>query len=142
MLGRGYILNENKHPVVIGPAHIDIRSITESDEPNMNGNYIAAKAQINYGGPAKNVIDFLFNLGIQPRSILVLGDDEFGRSYIDSCARLGISPSDFIILPNESTSVYSELVDSNRNMISSFHSKLDQMAKITPLDIYAHTDVF
>lgn len=141
LLGRGYILNEKKYPVVIGPAHVDIRSITDPTKVTPSGGYIASQTQVSYGGAAKNIVDYLFNFGQQTRAVLSLGDDDFGRSYMNSCEKLGISPSDFIILPNAATSVYIELVDEDRNTIVTYYCPFEQIKLVTPLDMQAHTDV-
>lgn len=141
LLGRGYILNEKKYPVVIGPAHVDIRSITDPSRFTTAGSYIASKTQVSYGGAAKNIVDYLFNFGQQTRAVLALGDDDFGRSYINSCEKLGIAPSDFIILHGAATSVYIELVDENRNTIVHYFCPFDQISLITPMAMQAHADV-
>lgn len=141
LLGRGYILNEKKYPVVIGPAHVDIRSITDPANVTPAGGYIASQTQVSYGGAAKNIVDYLFNFGQQTRAVLSLGDDDFGRSYINSCEKLGITASDFIILPNVATSVYIELVDENRNTIVNYYCPFEQIKLITPMDMQAHANV-
>lgn len=141
LLGRGYILNEKKYPVVIGPAHVDIRSITDTAKISPSGAYIASQTQVSYGGAAKNIVDYLFNFGQQTKAVLSLGDDDFGRSYMNSCEKLGISPSDFIILPNSTTSVYIELVDENRNTIMTYYCPFDQIRHLTPMAMQAHADV-
>ncbi|WP_283681120.1 PfkB family carbohydrate kinase [Parablautia sp. Marseille-Q6255] len=141
LLGRGYILNEKKYPVVIGPAHVDIRSIKDSTKPAQGDVYLASKVQLNYGGSAKNVVNYLFHFAQQTRAILVVGDDDFGSSYINDCTKLGILPSDFIVVPNTSTLVYNEFIDEDRNNILSYLSQSKQMELITPIDIQAHSDL-
>ena len=61
--GRGYIINEELKPLLIGPSHVDIRSVcVDRNAGQSTPIYTAAQTQITYGGPIKNIAEYLICL--------------------------------------------------------------------------------
>lgn len=133
--GRGYIIGEETYPVLIGPSHIDIRSVCVP--PSVNRVFLNAKTQITHGGPVKNTAECLIGLGIFPKAIFAIASDNFGTSFLDSCERAGIDVDGSIIVSNASSPVYVEMVDEKRRIIAASFATDNLSSYITPNHLHA-----
>lgn len=128
--GRGYIIREETYPVVIGPSHIDIRSVCNGEFASAA--YISHKTQIYHGGPVKNTAEYLIGMGIVPRAIFAVASDDFGASFLDACKKTGIDASGSVIVNDVASPVYVEFVDKNRHFITSSFSTDNLSTHISP----------
>lgn len=115
--GRGYIINDESMPVLIGPSHVDIRSFCSSAADAKS--YVSSRTKITYGGPTKNIAEYLLGFGISARAIFAVAHDSFGDSFLDFCRQQGIDSSGSVIVEEAVSPVYIEMVDESRHLIAS-----------------------
>ena len=131
--GRGYIINEELEPLLIGPSHVDIRSVCgDRNAGQSTPIYTAAQPQITYGGPIKNIAEYLMEVGISSRAMFAVASDSFGASFLSACRQKGIDSSGSVVVPNSTSPVYMEMVDQDQQLIASSFATSDLTTAITP----------
>lgn len=137
--GRGYIITEEKYPVLIGPSHIDIRSICTAQRNAPV--YDSEKTQVVHGGPAKNTAECLVGLGIFPKAVFAVASDSFGLAFLSSCENSGIDSSPSVVVNDATSPVYIEMVDKDRHIIAASFSSDNLSTHITPVHLHNHYSV-
>ena len=127
--GRGYIIREETYPLLIGPSHIDIRSICNPIP--INGVHTSINTRVIYGGPVKNTAEYLLGLGVFPRVIFAVASDSFGASFLASCRDAGIETEGSVIVRGSASPVYIETVDTRRRFISASFTTSNLSTHIT-----------
>ena len=111
--GRGYVINQQNHPVIIGAANADIYcrvDSTASDVQQAISRFLSVNLNITYGGIAKNVAESLVRLGSAPALISVVGSGLLGSEMLRDCREANISTSDILIY-GDNTGAYIEVQD-------------------------------
>lgn len=102
--GRGYVLNEEKYHIVLGPASIDFIGTIEGDVPtdSVNPNIVNYFGKIRslHGGAGFNIADYLRSLGENTRLIAPVGSDLYGRQIVDYCNERGIGVDECLYMPD------------------------------------------
>ncbi len=137
--GRGYIISKATYPLLIGPSHIDIRSVCQKSVSG--GVYSSAKTQITHGGPIKNIAEYLIGLEIFPKAIFAVAADAFGSSFSDSCQRMGLDISASVRVSGASSPVYTEMVDESLQLIAASFATDNLSSHITPEHLHAQFDI-
>lgn len=119
------MLNED-YCVVIGGVNIDIGGKPEAPLIPKDSN--PGRIVTSLGGVGRNIAHNMSLLGLNVKFITALGEDEHGRLIRSSCENLGIDISESLSCPNESTSSYLFVSDSNGDM----------SVAISDMSIYAH----
>lgn len=129
--GRGYIINAEEYPLLIGPGHIDITSICKSSELNA-GMYTAEETQITYGGAVKNTAHYLARLGCSPRAIFTVSSDFFGTQFLLDCTKHDIHADQSLVLSDCAMPIYNELITHDGTLLASANAQDSLGERITP----------
>lgn len=114
LLGRAYVINEERPIVCIGAANIDNRYIVQEELVENTSNNVQSAATL--GGGARNVAENIGRLGIPVELISVVGNDnkwktikEFSQPFIDLC---GVT-----VLENGSTGSFVEIIGKDEELL-------------------------
>lgn len=109
--GRGYILEEEGFPVIIGTSALDIVSVFDTYNAASDPRLPQKNCSISfvYSGGAKNVAEYLARLDCKPQLISALARDQFGEKIASECNQHGISTEHSLFLDNASTTMFLEV---------------------------------
>ena len=114
LLGKGYIINHDTYITGIGACNVDVygKSLiplrTHYDHP--------AHISSNVGGVMHNIICNYTKLGGKGRLITAYGDDSYGHTIIEHCARNGIDISDSLSVKGASSGIFMQVQDDDNDM--------------------------
>ena len=114
LLGKGYIVNDEKYIVGIGACNVDIYGTsnikikTHFDHP--------ASIHSGIGGVMYNLICNYSKLGGKAKLITAYSDDSFGRNIIDKLNEMNIDYSDALFVKGKSSSIFMQVQDENNDM--------------------------
>ena len=114
LLGKGYIVNQEKYITGIGACNVDVygKSLiplrTHYDHP--------AHITSNVGGVMHNIICNFTKLGGKARLITAYGDDSYGHTIVEHCARNGIDISDSLSVKGASSGIFMQVQDEDNDM--------------------------
>lgn len=117
ILGRGYVLSDGERLMTIGAANLDMfgtvprRQIEKASLSRNPINEFESNVTFQYGGVAKNIADYAVRMGIGTSMVSVFGRDVIGKGILDECSQHNISTDLSIILDNQSSSMYFEMLD-------------------------------
>lgn len=129
--GRGYIINVEEYPLLIGPGHIDITSICKSRELSA-GMYTTEETRITYGGAVKNMAHYLARLGCSPRAIFTVSSDFFGTQFLLDCAKHDIQADHSLVLTDCGMPIYNELITKDGTLLAAANAQDSLGERITP----------
>jgi len=92
ILGKGYIFSEQASVVVIGDVYLDIEVDTSQQ-----------KIDIYQNGSAIELAKIFVELGIEPKVMTVLGNDELGSQFLMLMQQMDIDTSNIIRMANKRT---------------------------------------
>ncbi|TDR73083.1 PfkB family carbohydrate kinase [Paludibacterium purpuratum] len=104
ILGKGYILAQQRYVVLLGGANMDIRGSTPAPLRFADSN--PGRVSCSPGGVARNIAENLARLGADCRLISCVGDDLYGRSLLEATQRSGVDVRPCLVLPDAVTSTY------------------------------------
>ncbi|MBV8047037.1 MAG: winged helix-turn-helix transcriptional regulator [Paludibacterium sp.] len=104
ILGKGYILAQQRYVVLLGGANMDIRGSTPAPLRLADSN--PGRVSCSPGGVARNIAENLARLGADCRLISCVGDDLYGRSLLEATQRAGVDVRPCLVLPDAATSTY------------------------------------
>lgn len=139
--GRGYIINANEYPLLIGPGHIDIVSVCQNSSPRP-GLYNSNSTSISYGGAIKNIAHYLTRLGLLPHAIFTVSSDFFGSEFLKDCSRNHIDAADSLILTDTAMPIYNEIVSENGDLIAATTMADNLADRLTPDFLKTKAHVF
>lgn len=130
--GRGYILEDEGYPVVIGTSALDILSVFDTYNIDNDPRLPQKNCNISfvYSGGAKNVSEYLARLDRHPRLISALARDQFGEKIALECNQHGISTDHSLFLENASTTMFLEVDGPDLHISGLASSPIEQ--KISP----------
>ncbi|KAF2956854.1 PfkB family carbohydrate kinase [Marinitoga sp. 38H-ov] len=129
IMGRGYILNENKYVVVIGGSNIDITGYPRNKllHKDSNPGYV----NLSLGGVGRNIAENIAKLDINVKLITALGNDIYGKKIINHSKNIGIDISNSLFSSKNQTSTYLAILNENRDMEIAI-SHMDICEEINP----------
>jgi pseudouridine kinase len=107
ILGKGYVLAEQRFVLVLGGANMDISATTERTLVPADSNPGAVRCAP--GGVARNVAENLARLGHDTRLLAAVGDDPYGRSLLELTQKAGVDVQGCWVLAGQTTSTYVSL---------------------------------
>ncbi len=114
LLGKGYIVNQDKYITGIGACNVDVygKSLiplrTHYDHP--------AHISSNVGGVMHNIICNYTKLGGKARLITAYGDDSYGHTIVEHCSRNQIDISDSLSVKGASSGIFMQVQDDHNDM--------------------------
>lgn len=114
ILGRGYIVNENKYVVVIGGSNIDITGYPKNKLLHRDSN--PGYVNLSLGGVGRNIAENISRLDIHVKLITAFGNDIYGQKIINHSKNLGIDISNSLFSTINPTSTYLAILNENRDM--------------------------
>ncbi len=114
IVGKGYVLRENRYAVVVGGVNMDIGG--RSFAPLVARDSNPGRVTMSLGGVGRNIAHNLRLLGAEVHLLTALGDDMQAKRITASCAELGISLKDALEIPGGRTSTYLFLNDADGDM--------------------------
>jgi pseudouridine kinase len=120
ILGKGYILREDRYACVVGGANVDIQgSPTGRLIP---GDSNIGTVKISLGGVGRNIAENLTRLGVDTKLISVVGDDAHGQRILEEARLVGLDMRDTLVLPGAASSVYLCILDEKKDMAVAINS--------------------
>ena len=129
LLGKGYIINDEKYIVGIGACNVDIYGTSliklrkHYDHP--------AKIHSNIGGVMFNIISNYTALADKAKLITAYSDDIYGRAIVDRCCLNRIDINDSLMVKNTSSGIFMQIQDENNDM----HMAICDMSILHYLDV-------
>ena len=114
IVGKQYILRDDKYVCAIGGANIDILGTPNNYLSNNDSS--PGKVSKSLGGVARNIAENLSKLDIKVELMTVLGVDDYSNLIQQNCRENNISILSSQILPNSRTSTYICINDENGEM--------------------------
>ena len=137
ILGKGYVLADQRFTLVLGGANMDISGAT--DQALVAGDSNPGRIRCAPGGVARNVAENLARLGNDTRLLTAVGDDLYGRSLLDATHRAGVDVQGCWVLAGEATSTYLSLHGPDGDMAVAVND-MGILQCLTPGRLAAHTD--
>lgn len=135
--GRGYILNERPHVVVLGGAAMDVKA--RSRAPLVPGTSNPGVASMTPGGVGRNVAENLARLGTRTYLVAALGPDEVGDRVVDATRRAGVRV-DHIWRTAERTGTYTAVLDEKGEMVLAV-ADMEATSDMTPEQVARTRDL-
>lgn len=107
ILGRGYVLADQRYVLVLGGANMDIAATTERTLTAADSN--PGRIRSAPGGVARNVAENLARLGHDTRLLSAMGNDLQGRSLLEATQKAGVDVRGCWVFTGEATSAYVSL---------------------------------
>lgn len=137
ILGKGYVLADQRFVLVLGGANMDITATTDA-QPAM-GDSNPGRVRTAPGGVARNVAENLARLGHDTRLLSAVGDDLQGRSLLEATQKAGVDVRSCWVLAGEATSTYVSLHGPDGHLEIAVND-MGILERITPDLLAAHAD--
>ncbi len=129
ILGRGYILPEQREVVCIGGAAINRKYYAKGGVLAATSNPCTSNS--NFGGVARNVAESLACLATRVKLVSVLGDDDAGHTILQYMTSLGVDVSQTEVTKDVVTAEYVAILDEH-NELHLGMAAMDAFDAITP----------
>nr|WP_315248483.1 carbohydrate kinase [uncultured Duganella sp.] len=115
LLGRAYVLPDERPVMCIGAANLDrkLRSIAAMQLGTSN----PATAEEVYGGVARNIAENLARLSLPVALLTALGEDSAGRKLQDHAEASGIDTAGSLKLQDGATGTYTAILDDKGELV-------------------------
>ncbi len=132
--------NTNNLPyvLIIGGANIDFTAFPDNTLIWHDSN--PGKVKTSLGGVGRNIADNLARLSVPTKLLSVVGDDSDGQFLIDETGRIGVDMSAVEILPNQRTSTYFSIMNTDDDMAVAI-ADMGIIDLLTPEKLQAHHDL-
>lgn len=131
-------MSKTPHIVVIGSANIDLTTFTD-EFPRPGETIFGREFHLGFGGKGANQAAAARRCGADVSMVARVGDDLFGKAYIDNFKEQGIDTSHVMVTPGVSTGVAPIFVDSSgQNRILVVKGAND---RLVPADVDAAGDL-
>lgn len=132
ILGKGYIVGEAEHVVVIGGSNMDLSGVPHAPIRMKDSNI--GSVHLSVGGVGRNIADNLARLGVPVKLITALSTDLYGKKIHDECQEVGIDMSYASFSKEASSAIYLSILDHEGDMmVALVDSKIHD--EITPMEI-------
>jgi pseudouridine kinase len=115
LLGRAYVLPDNRPIVCLGAANLD-RKLRSNATLKM-GTSNPARQDESFGGVARNIAENLARLSAPVSLITVIGDDSSGQALLAHAEAAGIDTRATLKLQNICTGTYTAVLDDHGEMM-------------------------
>lgn len=115
LLGRAYVLPDQRPVVCIGGANIDRKLRTLG--PVQLGTSNPVSQHEAFGGVARNIAENLARLGVPTRLLCAVGDDAAGRSMLDHAQSVGIDVKACLQAAGMHSGSYTALLSDEGDMV-------------------------
>ncbi|MFZ6779750.1 PfkB family carbohydrate kinase [Undibacterium sp. Ji83W] len=115
LLGRAYVLPDQRPVVCIGGANIDRKLRTLG--PVQMGTSNPVSQHEAFGGVARNIAENLARLGLPTRLLCAVGDDAAGRSMLDHAQSVGIDVKASLLAAGMHSGSYTALLNDDGDMV-------------------------
>ncbi|MFZ6734967.1 PfkB family carbohydrate kinase [Undibacterium sp. Ji42W] len=115
LLGRAYVLPDQRPVVCIGGANIDRKLRTLG--PVQMGTSNPVSQHEAFGGVARNIAENLARLGMPTRLLCAVGDDAAGRSMLDHAQSVGIDVKACLQATGVHSGSYTALLNDEGDMV-------------------------
>ena len=115
LLGRAYVLPDNRPIVCLGAANLD-RKLRSNATLKM-GTSNPARQDESFGGVARNIAENLARLAAPVSLITVIGDDSSGKALLDHAEAAGIDTRGTLRLQGVCTGTYTAVLDDHGEML-------------------------
>ena len=115
LLGRAYVLPDNRPIVCLGAANLD-RKLRSNATLKM-GTSNPARQDESFGGVARNIAENLARLATPVSLITVIGDDSSGKSLLEHAEKAGIDTRGTLRLQGICTGTYTAVLDDHGEMM-------------------------
>jgi pseudouridine kinase len=115
LLGRAYVLPDNRPIVCLGAANLD-RKLRSNATLKM-GTSNPARQDESFGGVARNIAENLARLATPVSLITVIGDDSSGKALLDHAETAGIDTRGTLKLQGICTGTYTAVLDDHGEMM-------------------------
>lgn len=112
--GKGYVVTTEPYVVIVGGLTKDIGG--KPFNQLRKGDSNPGEIKTNLGGVGRNIAHNLSLLGIKPKLLTALGNDDFGKMALKECEDQGIDLNHAIIVPGLSTAIYLYIGDHHGDM--------------------------
>lgn len=120
ILGKGYVLQQERYVCVIGGSNVDIQGSPRGKLIARDSNIGTVK--ISLGGVGRNIAENLVRLNVGTRLISVVGDDAYGQKILEDARLIGLNMQDTLVLSGATSSVYLCILDNNNDMALAINS--------------------
>ena len=115
LLGRAYVLPDNRPIVCLGAANLD-RKLRSHATLKM-GTSNPARQDESFGGVARNIAENLARLAAPVSLITVIGDDSSGKALLEHAEAAGIDTRGTLRLQGVCTGTYTAVLDDHGEML-------------------------
>jgi len=115
LLGRAYVLPDNRPIVCLGAANLD-RKLRSHSTLKM-GTSNPARQDESFGGVARNIAENLARLATPVSLITVIGDDSSGKALLDHAEAAGIDTRGSLRLTGVCSGTYTAVLDDHGEMM-------------------------
>ncbi len=115
LLGRAYVLPDNRPIVCLGGANLD-RKLRSHATLRM-GTSNPARQDESFGGVARNIAENLARLATPVSLITVIGDDSSGKALLEHAEKIGIDTRGTLRLQNICSGTYTAVLDDHGEMM-------------------------
>lgn len=115
LLGRAYVLPDNRPIVCLGAANLDRK--LRSNATLIMGTSNPARQDESFGGVARNIAENLARLSTPVSLITVIGDDSSGKSLLEHAEKAGIDTRGTLRLQGICTGTYTAVLDDHGEMM-------------------------
>ncbi|MBC7684405.1 MAG: pseudouridine-5-phosphate glycosidase [Bdellovibrionales bacterium] len=115
LLGRAYVLPDNRPIVCLGAANLDRK--LRSNATLIMGTSNPARQDESFGGVARNIAENLARLATPVSLITVIGDDSSGKSLLEHAEKAGIDTRGTLRLQGICTGTYTAVLDDHGEMM-------------------------
>src|SRR3954466_3660607 len=115
LLGRAYVLPDNRPIVCIGGANLDrkLRPLSKLKMATSN----PARQDESFGGVARNIAENLARLSAPVALLTVVGDDSSGRALLEHAENIGIDTRGTLRLSGTCSGTYTAVLDDHGEMM-------------------------
>lgn len=114
LLGRAYVLPDDRPILCIGAANLDRK--LRASSPLVMGTSNPASAVESFGGVARNIAENLVRMGAAVALITAVGSDSSGRALLAHADELGIDTRGALKLDDAGSGTYTAVLDSDGQM--------------------------
>lgn len=115
ILGKGYIIGEGEHVVVIGGSNMDLTGAPDSTLKLRDSN--PGGITLSVGGVGRNIADNLARLGVHVKLITALSNDLYGKKITEENMSVGIDMSHAIASDDYGSAIYLSILDETGDMM-------------------------
>lgn len=137
ILGKGYVLADQRFVLVLGGANMDISASTERVLSAGDSN--PGRIRCAPGGVARNVAENLARLGHDTRLLSAVGDDLHGRSLLEATQKAGVDVRGCWVFAGEATSTYVSVHGPAGDLAVAVND-MRILERITPEQLAAHSE--